>query len=235
MPEIQLNGKTIATQTGTNEPVLKNNVVMESGFSIPSGVIDSALSGATFPAGNILQVVQTQDHKAFSYTNTSSWYWGTSSTRADDSHGGVASYLNCTLTTKGTNSNFLVCANLQNAGASAAGYTWGMNTYWSVDSYANPLIVGVPSTHGLYSNGQGLQSGFWQDSVSDSTWYPHYTQVLKSSNTIAKGISIIFKIVISSYYTSGGNTLYYNRQNTTNNGSYRLVPVSTHTIYEIAS
>jgi len=50
MPEIQLNGKTIATQTGTNEPVLKNNVVMESGFSIPSGV--------TFPAGHVIQVVQ---------------------------------------------------------------------------------------------------------------------------------------------------------------------------------
>lgn len=56
MPEIQLNGKTIATQTGTNEPVLKNNVVMESGFSIPSGVINSALSGATFPAGHVVQV-----------------------------------------------------------------------------------------------------------------------------------------------------------------------------------
>ena len=48
MPEIQLNGKTIATQTGTNEPVLKNNVVMESGFSIPSGVV--------FPAGHVIQV-----------------------------------------------------------------------------------------------------------------------------------------------------------------------------------
>ena len=48
MPEIQLNGKTIATQTGTNEPVLKNNVVMESGFSIPSGV--------TFPVGHVIQV-----------------------------------------------------------------------------------------------------------------------------------------------------------------------------------
>jgi len=214
MATLKLNNTTVFTETN-------------GAASIPSGV--------KFPAGNILQVVQTQDHKTFSYTNTSSWYWGTSSTRADDSHGGVASYLNCTLTTKGTNSNFLVCANLQNAGASAAGYTWGMNTYWSIDSYANPLIVGVPSTHGLYSNGQGLQSGFWQDSISDSTWYPHYTQVLKSSNTIAKGISIIFKIVISSYYTSGGNTLYYNRQYTTSNGPYRLVPVSTHTVYEIAS
>jgi len=50
MPEIQLNGKTIATQTGTNEPVLKNNVVMESGFSIPSGV--------TFPAGHVINIGQ---------------------------------------------------------------------------------------------------------------------------------------------------------------------------------
>ena len=53
MPEIQLNGKTIATQTGTNEPVLKNNVVMESGFSIPSGVTIG--NGVKFPAGHIIQ------------------------------------------------------------------------------------------------------------------------------------------------------------------------------------
>jgi len=68
MPEIQLNGKTIATQTGTNEPVLKNNVVMESGFSIPSGVIDSALLSATFPAGHVVQVVQA--------IKTDYWYSG---------------------------------------------------------------------------------------------------------------------------------------------------------------
>ena len=110
-----------------------------------------------------------------------------------------------------------------------------MNTYWSVDSYANPLVEGDPSNHGVYSSGTGLQSGFWMDAITDSTWYPHYTQVLKSSNNIAKNTSITFKIVLSSHYTSTGNTLYYNRQNTTNNGAYRLVPVSTHTIYEIAT
>jgi len=73
MPEIQLNGKTIATQTGTNEPVLKNNVVMESGFSIPSGV--------TFPAGHVIQAkmaglnsipgtTSTSDY-SFNYTDNS--------------------------------------------------------------------------------------------------------------------------------------------------------------------
>ena len=67
MPEIQLNGKTIATQTGTNEPVLKNNVVMESGFSIPSGVV--------FPANMVLNVwsaskTDTASTMSTSYTST---------------------------------------------------------------------------------------------------------------------------------------------------------------------
>jgi len=63
MPEIQLNGKTIATQTGTNEPVLKNNVVMESGFSIPSGV--------TFPAGHVIQIAQGFSQATIATTSTS--------------------------------------------------------------------------------------------------------------------------------------------------------------------
>jgi hypothetical protein len=75
MPEIQLNGKTIATQTGTNEPVLKNNVVMESGFSIPSGV--------TFPAGHVIQVVSatntTQYIPSSSYANQ---VWNSTGTNA---------------------------------------------------------------------------------------------------------------------------------------------------------
>lgn len=191
--------------------------------------------GSGVPAGIVLQVVQTQDSKAFTYTNTVQWGFGNATTRGDDSHGGVADNLNCTLTSKGVNSNFLVCANLQNAGTNQTGYHWGMNTYWSVDSYANPLVKGDPSNHGAYSLGQGLQSGFWQSEQSDENWYPHYTQVLKSGNTIAKNTSITFKIVIGSKYTSVGNILYYNRQNSSGNGDYRLVPVSTHTVYEIAT
>ena len=228
MATLTLGGKTVLTQTGSDEPVLGSNLTGSPALS---------LTGATtFPAGTILQVAQTKDSVSFSYTNTtSSWYFGTASGRASDSHGGVASNLNCTLTTKGVNSNFLVCGNLQFAGANSQGYTWGMNTYWSFDSYATPLAVGEPSSHGVYSSGTGVQSGFWQDNAGDGTWYPHYTQVLKTGNTIAKNTSITFKIVIGTHYTSAGNIVYYNRQNTTDNGQYRLVPVSTHTIYEIAT
>lgn len=192
-------------------------------------------SGLTFPAGSVLQVTQVTDSKAFSYTNTTSWNFGNSTTRGDDSHGGVASNLNVTMTTKGVNSNFLICTNLQNTGTNATAYNWAMRTYWSVDSYVNPLVVGDPATHGVYSNGTAVQSGFWNGSTGDTDLYPHFTQVLKTSNTIQSGTSITFKIVISSYYTSGGNILYYNRQHTTNNAGYRLVPVSTHTVYEIAT
>ena len=64
MPELQLGGKILATQTGTNEPVLKNNVVMESGFSIPSGVTFPALGNSAVgtvsqssgtPTGDIIE------------------------------------------------------------------------------------------------------------------------------------------------------------------------------------
>ena len=234
--------RTIKPDSG-NDLVLQNNgggakiEIPNSGDIAITGTIGSGTigSGVSLPAGSVLQVVVAQDSKAFAYTNSSQWDWGTATTRGNDSHGGVADNLNCTLTTKGVNSNFLVCANLQNAGANAADYTWGLNTYWSVDSYADPLVVGDPSTHGIYTSGEGLQSGFWTASVTDKDLYPHYTQVLKSSNTIAKGTAITFKIVLSTYYSSGGNILYYNRQNTTVNGAYRLVPVSTQTVYEIAT
>ena len=214
MSTLTLGGSTLANKTG-------------SVVSINDGVI--------LPAGSVLQVVQAQDDEAFGYTNTSQWSFGNTSTRADNSHGGVVDNLNVTLTTKKANSNFLVCANLQNAGASAVGYAFGMNTYWSVDSYANPIIKGNPSNHGVYPSGQGVQSGFWVISTGDSGWKPLDTQVLKTGNTIAKNTTITFKIVVGTYYTSGGNTLYINRQHNSGNGAYRLVPVSTHTVFEIAT
>jgi hypothetical protein len=84
MPEIQLNGKTIATQTGTNEPVLKNNVVMESGFSIPSGVV--------FPAGTIIKVSHNLNDTASALLS------------------GTATSLSLGITTQVAYSNFLIIA-----------------------------------------------------------------------------------------------------------------------------
>ena len=49
MAELQLGGKTIATQLGINEPVLASNVVMDNVN------INNALASATFPAGQVFQ------------------------------------------------------------------------------------------------------------------------------------------------------------------------------------
>ena len=50
MANIILNGKTVVTQTGNDEPLIGGNVLMHS------NAINTALSGATFPAGHILQI-----------------------------------------------------------------------------------------------------------------------------------------------------------------------------------
>ena len=55
MAELQLGGKTIATQLGINEPVLASNVVMDNVN------INNALASATFPAGQVL--IQELKHK----------------------------------------------------------------------------------------------------------------------------------------------------------------------------
>ena len=51
MGTLKLGNKTLATQTGTDNPVLTSNVSY-------SGAITSS---ATFPAGHVLQVVQATD------------------------------------------------------------------------------------------------------------------------------------------------------------------------------
>ena len=48
MANIILNGKTVVTQTGNDEPVLGSNVILTN----------DSLANATFPAGHVIQVVQ---------------------------------------------------------------------------------------------------------------------------------------------------------------------------------
>jgi len=47
MANIILNGKTVVTQTGNDEPVLGSNVILTN----------NSLASATFPAGHVIQVV----------------------------------------------------------------------------------------------------------------------------------------------------------------------------------
>ena len=194
----------------------------------------SAWSWGTPPAGTVLQVVSTTDDNDFSFTCTSNWDYGTASTRADGSHGSVADNLNVTLTTKGVNSNFLIMQNISQLSPGAVQYNVGIRTYWSVDSYANPLSVGSTS-NGPWSSGTNVQQGHWNVGV-DNDQSPSVDSVfMKSSNTIAKGTSVTFKLCISTYYTSVGNVLRYNNQTGGSNGAWRMNVISSHTVYEIAT
>lgn len=49
MANIILNGKTVVTQTGNDEPVLGSNVILTN----------DSLASATFPAGHVLQVIDS--------------------------------------------------------------------------------------------------------------------------------------------------------------------------------
>jgi hypothetical protein len=59
MATLTIGGKTVVTQTGTDEPVLGSGVD-----------VDSALTGATFPAGHIVQVKHITYNTAAGYNNT---------------------------------------------------------------------------------------------------------------------------------------------------------------------
>jgi hypothetical protein len=58
MANIILNGKTVVTQTGNDEPVLGSNVILTN----------DSLASATFPAGHVIQVVHAQKSSTWSYT-----------------------------------------------------------------------------------------------------------------------------------------------------------------------
>ena len=82
------------------------------GAELQSGVTGSPVltlpSTTTFPAGHVLQIQTSHLKDLWGYTNTTTWDWGTASTRADQSHGSIIDDLSLTLTAKGTNSDFYI-------------------------------------------------------------------------------------------------------------------------------
>jgi len=196
-----------------------------------STIANATITAGTFPAGHVLQVVPTTYSGAFSYTNGSQWNWGTSSTRGDNSHGGVISGLNTTLTTKQANSKFLMLVSLSHCSASATGYTVGMNLYYSGDSYATPITRG-----GTRGSRTRVTDGFWQGQIADNM-ETRLSGAYTFTPTSSAGTALTFKIALSSKYTSGGNIITVNSKSSSNivDAVYNMVPVSTLTIMEVAT
>ena len=59
MATLTLGGKTVLTQTGSDEPVLSSNLTgtLGSGITFGSNLTGTLGSGITFPAGHVVQVV----------------------------------------------------------------------------------------------------------------------------------------------------------------------------------
>ena len=192
MPEIQLNGKTIATQTGTNEPVLKNNVVMESGFSIPSGVIDNALSNATFPSGHVLQVKQFLRPDT-TYTISSQSY--------------TTIGLTDSIELKQPNSTILVMANIHTYIASHTDDGWSAANY---AVYRDNAIVSSSSP----SAATGYSLGVNTTSDTDRSMDNFYYTVLIPNPSTPAGTTIEFDIRVASrngYNVTINNDYGYSR------------------------
>lgn len=212
MATFKINGKDLATQSGTGEPTVSSNVV--------------------FPAGSVLQVKDSYLKDSFSYTNGSSWTFGTASTREDQSHGGVVDDLSLTLTTKGTNSSFFISLHLcqcSNSDMDGSGHMAG-GIFYSIDSYADPLSRG---------NADGTRTrvsfGNWADYGGNNFCSFDMGCQLGHTSSLAKGATLSYRTVLSSTYTSDSNTLRINREANDADGTSYFRPVSTFRVMEIAT
>jgi len=200
------------SQSGNDEPAITSNV--------------------TFPAGSVLQVKDSYLKDSFSYTNGSSWTFGTASTREDQSHGGVVDDLSLTLTTKGTNSSFFISLHLSQCSMSdmTGGYHMAGGIFYSIDSYADPLSRG---------NADGTRTrvsfGNWKDyGGQDFTSFDMGCQ-LGHTSSLAKGATLSYRTVLTTTYTSTGHILRINRERNDANGTSYFRTVSTFRVMEIAT
>ena len=94
--------------TDGSSAVTLNNATITAGTIPAAGITGTLGSGVTFPAGIVLQSKTTELKDPWSWTNTTANTDGTSSSRADDSYGGILTGLTTTVTAKGADSDFLV-------------------------------------------------------------------------------------------------------------------------------
>ena len=228
MPDasLSIDGTTVISKTSGNISI--------DNFNSLSG----NLTGATFPAGHVIQVKYNEflDPATFSYTSTTQgWDFGTQSTRADNSHAGILTDLEITITTKQDNSIFIInnyfagCTNSNPNGA----YNWGAGIFCSLDNYNNLISKGnISPLGGSY---KPVTYGRWiyphADGYSDEDFYG----TIKHSPNQPKNTNITYRVVIDNAYTSDGNTVYVNYRNGYSTGYSEMQKVgATMTIMEIA-
>ena len=209
MAEIKINGKTVVTQTGNAEPLIGGNVLMHS------NAINTALSGATFPAGHVVQVVHVQ--------KSSTWSYATGS--GSDNYGSITG-LAPTITPLYSNSKILIYVNLYIG-------TSNYQTKYRILKNGNSL-----------TNLLGDAEGGRPQSVGNVINYDNDSTTMRYSLVMLTGIhqdissstnQLTYQIQAASY---NGNAVYLNRSyNWQSNAAsgYDAVPSSTVTLMEIKS
>jgi hypothetical protein len=191
------------------------------------------MANCTFPAGMVLQNKITELKDTWSWTNTTANTDGSSSTRADDSYGGILTGLTTTVTAEGADSDFLISWNLAQVSLSnqVGGYQLWFRIYSSLDTYTTPVSQGD-----VYSSNTRATGGGWYNFASSDYLSLSFPGLIKHTGvTLAKGSPVTYKMSFSSNYTTSGNTIYVNRVKNHTTGSHIIATVSSMSVTEIAT
>ena len=150
MGTLKLGNKTLATQTGTNNPVLTSNVSY-------SGAITSS---ATFPSGHVIQVIYSQktDREALS---TSGW---TDIPGTDQD--GLGSIFSAKIVPSSLSSKILVTVNLEGSGGSG-NYVFGVRLYRGTDAIGLSDQIGSSRPQTFMTTGEQQWSNYGRNNLSN--------------------------------------------------------------------
>jgi len=170
----------------------------------------ATFASGDFPAGHVIQTKTSIFKDLHSFTiggannngnNGESDAQGTSTTRGNDTWGGIIPGLEVAITKRASSSHFLVTFNLMGCTSNqmAAAYNWFYNIYTSVDSYANPIQIGNTRS----GSDRRVMAGF-RSYYNQSSYNAYNSKTLsgqaKYSPSISSGTSVTFKSLIFSSY-----------------------------------
>ena len=110
------------------------------------------------------------------------------------------------------------------------GYNVGGYIYNSIDSYATPIDRGSE-----VGSRQRATFGNWSDFGSDDYATFDMGCQITHTSSLAKGSSLSYRTVLSTRYTTGGNTVRVGQDNADSNQAWFFTTVSTFRVIEVAT
>ena len=222
MATLTIGGKTVFTQSGTDEPVLSSNAV--------------------FPAGHVLQIKRSYLKDVFEFTSTvphntstgaTGYTFGSAATRAYNTAGQIVDALTTAITKTSATSYFLITYNLNHINNSrmSLGYTFGMCIFSSADNYVTPVDRGNANSN--YTNQDRLTDGFWADMAADDYPTLNLSGIIEHNPSVAINTSLTYKVCIDNPYNDAGATLKIGNMKNSSNHVNQYTTVSSVTVSEV--